>query len=147
MSAWSESLLLAGTNAGVVGPGGCCVCVIGVGCVWLGAGLVSLLFLDGWMDLVEVGGWFYPTSGVKNRKNSFRILSARFILVKGEGKVRDARGSEILFVVWIALLIYPASRIGRRFDLHQTTNRLCLATCGSCGQSQRPVRCGGTASV
>ena len=40
--------------------------------------------------------WFiYPTSGVKNRNNSFRILSARFILVKGEGKIRDARGSEI----------------------------------------------------
>ena len=37
----------------------------------------------------------YPTSGVKNRENSFRILSARFILVKGEGKVRDARGSEM----------------------------------------------------
>ena len=40
----------------------------------------------------------YPTSGVKNRKNSFRILSARFILVKGEGKIRDARGSEIQLI-------------------------------------------------
>lgn len=34
----------------------------------------------------------YPTSGVKNRGDSFGILSARFILAKGRGKMRDARG-------------------------------------------------------
>ena len=66
---------------------------------WVGLGvrylLVALLPFGGGL----VGWWFtlvvYPTSGVKNRKNSFRILSARFILVKGEGKIRDARGSEM----------------------------------------------------
>ena len=47
-----------------------------------------------------MAGVAYPTSGVKNRKNSFRILSARFILVKGEGKVRDARGSEMAEQRW-----------------------------------------------
>ena len=58
-------------------------------CVW-GAGVSCVV------DVVSMKVWFiYPTSGVKNRKNSFRILSARFILVKGEGKIRDARGSEI----------------------------------------------------
>ena len=33
----------------------------------------------------------YPTCVMKNLKNSFRILSVRFILVKGEGKIRFAR--------------------------------------------------------
>ena len=55
----------------------------------------------------------YPTSEVKNRTNSFRILSARFILVKGEGKIRDARGSEICVrevwaIIYIPKFVSPA---------------------------------------
>lgn len=43
----------------------------------------------------ESHGRAYPTSGIKSRKNSFRILSARFVLVEDEGKIHDARGSEV----------------------------------------------------
>ena len=62
--------------------------------------MVQLVTVVGFVMLlivlsVKMVSVVYPTNGVKNRKNSFRILSARFILVKGEGKVRDARGSEM----------------------------------------------------